>query len=204
MPDPTPSARTRIMDAAFTAFMRSGYEGASTAEIARLARVSKRDLYANFPGKQAMLAACIIERAERMRAPLALPVPTTPAALRETLIQYGVTVVRELSRKEVLATFRLAILNAEAAPDVARTLDQHGRAGTIRDLSAVLAAARQAGLVEGADPEEMAEVFQGVLMKGGLQIRMLTRVADAPAEQEARHRAELAAAAIERLYGTRV
>ena len=67
MSESHPSIRERILEAAFSAFMRLGYGGTSTAEIARLARVSKRDLYANFSSKQAKLAACVTERAERMR-----------------------------------------------------------------------------------------------------------------------------------------
>ena len=51
----TLSMRERILDAAFSAFMRLGYGGASTSEIARLAQVSKRDLYAQFGSKHAML-----------------------------------------------------------------------------------------------------------------------------------------------------
>ncbi|HEY4834688.1 MAG TPA: TetR family transcriptional regulator, partial [Bradyrhizobium sp.] len=42
--DETP-ARTRILDAAFSAFMESGYAETSTLEIATRARVSKRELY---------------------------------------------------------------------------------------------------------------------------------------------------------------
>jgi hypothetical protein len=39
-------ARERILEAAFAAFVRKGYAGASTAGIATEARVSKRELYA--------------------------------------------------------------------------------------------------------------------------------------------------------------
>ena len=92
MSDATPSTRDRILEAAFDAFMRFGYSGASTAQIARLARVSKRDLYAHFGSKQAMLAACVSERAGRMRQPLSLPTPTDRKGLHETLIQFGTAV----------------------------------------------------------------------------------------------------------------
>ena len=109
--------------------MRLGYGGASTAQIARLARVSKRDLYAHFGSKQAMLAACVAERAERMRRPLTLPTPDRPGQPAPHLIEFGIAVVRELGSPEVLATFRLAIVEAENAPDVAIMLDRQGRAG---------------------------------------------------------------------------
>jgi AcrR family transcriptional regulator len=195
------STRHRVLDAAFAAFMRFGYEGASTAKIARLARVSKRDLYAHFANKQAMLEACVTERAERMRRPLNMPVPNNPAALRETLLQYGMTVVRELSQPEVLATYRLAILNAETAPDVGLTLDRLRRAEATAGLVMLLRAVRDQGLLTGAEPEPMAEVFLGVLLQGGLLVRMLMRVAEPPDDAGARHRAELAADSLLRLYG---
>ena len=60
-------ARERILYAAMEAFMELGYAEASTLEIATRAQVSKRELYALFGNKQAMLAACIADRVGRMR-----------------------------------------------------------------------------------------------------------------------------------------
>ena len=67
----------RILGAAFQAFTQEGYADTSTLDIATRAKVSKRDLYANFAGKHAVLAACIKSRAERMRLPPDLPTPRT-------------------------------------------------------------------------------------------------------------------------------
>jgi AcrR family transcriptional regulator len=69
--------RERILGAAFRAFTEDGYAGTSTLDIARRAKVSKRDLYAHFGSKQQMLAACIKGRADRMRVPPDLPAPRT-------------------------------------------------------------------------------------------------------------------------------
>src|SRR5207247_2663841 len=66
-------ARKRILGAALSAFMEAGYAHTSTLEIATRARVSKRELYALFGNKEAMLVACIAERAQRLKAPAALP-----------------------------------------------------------------------------------------------------------------------------------
>ncbi len=70
--DPKP-VRERIMHAAMQAFMELGYAEASTLEIATRAQVSKRELYALFGSKQAMLAACVTDRARRMRMTTELP-----------------------------------------------------------------------------------------------------------------------------------
>jgi AcrR family transcriptional regulator len=201
MSDTPPSIRERILDAAFSAFMRLGYDGASTAQIARLARVSKRDLYAHFGSKQAMLAGCVRERSERMRRPLSLPKPTDRDSLQRILVEFGVAVVREVSRPEVLATYRLAIAEAENAPDIASTLDRHGRAANVEALIDLLTNAREQGLLTGGDPTEMAGLFLAVLMSWGILVRMLMRVAPAPSEAEARQRAETAASCLLRLHG---
>ena len=66
-------ARKRILGAALSAFMEGGYAQTSTLEIATRARVSKRELYALFGNKEAMLVACITERAQRLKAPADLP-----------------------------------------------------------------------------------------------------------------------------------
>ena len=202
MSDLTAPIRERILDAAFNAFMRLGYGGASTAQIARLAHVSKRDLYAHFGSKQGMLAGCVAERADRMRQPLRLPEPTDRAGLEQTLIEFGMAVVREIARPEVLATYRLAIVEAENAPDVAATLDRHGRMASAEALVGLLTTARDRGLLGGAEPSDMAAVFNAVLMGGALLVRMLMRVVAAPTEAEARLRAERAADCLFQLYAT--
>src|SRR5258708_23989488 len=65
--------RQRILGAALSAFMEGGYAQTSTLEIATRAHVSKRALYSLFGTKQAMLVACISERAQRLKAPADLP-----------------------------------------------------------------------------------------------------------------------------------
>src|SRR5258708_17318169 len=67
------AVRARILDAAFTAFMKSGFAATSTLEIATHARVSKRELYALVGNKQQMLIACIGARAKRLQVPADIP-----------------------------------------------------------------------------------------------------------------------------------
>src|SRR5262245_27046985 len=82
-------ARERILSAAMEAFMELGYAEASTLKIATRAQVSKRELYALFGHKQAMLAACIADRAGRMRLPTELPPPRNRAELVALLSKLG-------------------------------------------------------------------------------------------------------------------
>jgi AcrR family transcriptional regulator len=188
------SARSRIIGATFDVLMEKGYAGASTREIARRAKVSKRELYALFESKDGILAAMIEGRAARMRAPLALPDVADRDALCETLRQFGVSLLREGSRPEVMSLFRLAIAGAERAPDLARRLDAHGRQPTRAALVELLSVARERGLLAG-DPLAMASQFFGLLW-AELQIGLLLRLVEPPARAEIEHRARSAAVAL--------
>jgi TetR/AcrR family transcriptional regulator, mexJK operon transcriptional repressor len=53
--------RERILTAAAESFLDLGFERTSTAEIARRAKVSKREIYAYFDDKRAILSASITE-----------------------------------------------------------------------------------------------------------------------------------------------
>ena len=108
--------RRRILDAAFTAFMKGGYATTSTLEIATRARVSKRELYALVGNKQQMLIACITERAKRLDVPADLPVPRDRKILEQVLSSFGARLVREISDPAVIAVFRLAIAEVAHAP----------------------------------------------------------------------------------------
>jgi len=149
-------ARSRIVEATFHALMEYGYKGTSTREIAKRAKVSKRELYAIFGSKQGILAAMIEGRAARMRLPLALPEVADRRALEETLVRFGVTLVSEVSHPAVTALFRLAVIEAERSPEVARALDEGGRKTTRGALVTFLGSAAAQGLIGDADLETVA------------------------------------------------
>jgi AcrR family transcriptional regulator len=59
------STRERVLEAAFTLFCEQGFSDVSMLEVATRAQVSKRDLYALFRNKQAVLADWI-KRVEKV------------------------------------------------------------------------------------------------------------------------------------------
>jgi AcrR family transcriptional regulator len=185
---PGRSARERILAAAFTAFREHGFDAATTGEIARLAKASKRELYACFQDKQEMLIAGIAERAKRIRPPLDLPAPTSRDALLRALTQFGIATLRGVCEPGVLAVYRLAIGESERSPEIARTLDSAGREASRAALAAFLAKAVENDLLAHEDPAVMAEFYSSLLW-GGLLIRVLLRVADVPPVDEMERRA---------------
>jgi AcrR family transcriptional regulator len=194
-----PSTRERVLKAAFAVFRQRGFSGASTLEIATRAQVSKRDLYALFGSKHAMLAVCIKERAARMRRPFELPAPQSSAEVAAFLIEFGTSVLRVVSHPDVLAVHRLAIAESDRAPEIARTLDRNGREANHSALADWLAKAQAQGLIGPGDPAAMAAHFLATLW-GGLLIQLLLRVREAPAADEIDARARAATDATMKLY----
>lgn len=193
------AVRERILEAAFEAFMKSGYAAASTLEIASRARVSKRELYSLVGNKQQMLIACIAERSiQRLTVPPELPVPRDRETLGQVLSAFGAQLLREVSDPVVIAVFRLAIAELAQAPEVARTLDSIGRETTRAALRKLMSQAQESGLLEGR-PAELAEQFAGLLWRD-LLVGLLLGVSERPGPREIAARAREAAAAFLRIH----
>jgi len=195
------SNRERVLTAAFAVFRRRGFSGASTLEIATRAKVSKRDLYALFGSKHAMLTACIRERASLMRQPLELAaaIPSSREAVAATLVELGMSILRVACHPDVLTIHRLAIAESDRAPAIARALDHNGRAANHAALGAWLASAQVQRLIGAGDPAAMATHFIALLW-GGLLVQLLLRVRDAPTPDEIESRARAATDAMLTLY----
>jgi len=190
--------RARILDAAFTAFMKNGFAATSTLEIATHARVSKRELYALVGNKKEMLIACISERATRLRVPADLPVPQDRETLTGVLTSLGTQLVREITDPAVIAVFRLAIAEAIHAPEVAHALDSIGRKTSRDALRQIMAQAQASGQLKGR-PAELAEQFGGLLW-GNLIVSLLLGVAERPNSREVAARVRDATAAFLQLH----
>lgn len=195
------SPRERVLTAAFAVFRKRGFSGASTLEIATRAQVSKRDLYALFGSKHAVLTACIRERASRMRQPLELAaaIPSSSEAVAATLVELGMSILRFACQPDVLTLHRLAIAESDRAPAIARALDSNGREANHAALGGWLARAQAQRLIGAGDPAAMATRFIAVLW-GGLLVQLLLRVRDAPTPDEIESRARAATEALLTLY----
>ena len=192
------AVRERILDAAFAAFMKSGYAAASMLEIATRARVSKRELYTLVGDKQEMLIACISRRAKRFDVPAGLPALSDRETLAQVLASFGAKVIREASDPTVIAVFRLAISEVIHAPEVARALDSIARETSRAALRKIMAGAQVSGLLTGR-PAELANQFAGLLWRD-LQVSLLLGVAERPNAREIERRARDAAAAFLQLH----
>jgi AcrR family transcriptional regulator len=192
------AVRKKILGAALSAFMEGGYAQTSTLEIATRARVSKRELYSLFGNKEAMLLACITERAQRLKTPADRPELRDRELLAKVLIAFGTRLLTETTDPIVVAVFRLAISETVHAPKVAQALDSIARRPTRDSLQEIMANAKSAGLVRG-DPAGMTEKFLG-LLSGDLMTGLLLQAVNRPSAGEIARRASDATTAFLLLY----
>jgi len=190
--------RSRILEAAFSAFMERGFAETSTLEIATRARASKRELYAEFGSKQDILEACIRQRAERLKLPVDLPEISDRATMERALIAFGTRLLREVSDPAVVTVFRLAISEAARAPEIAQTLNYVAIAASRAALREIMRRALAVHLLDG-EPPELAEHFFGLLW-GSKMLGLLLNTAERPGAREIAVRAERAASAFLRAY----
>jgi AcrR family transcriptional regulator len=190
-----------VLAAAFDLFREHGFSSTSMLDIVTRARVSKRDLYALFKKKHAVLAACIGERTQQMRLPLdpAVPMPQTRSALAALLVELGVSILKTVCHPEVLTVFRLAIAESDRAPEIARALDNSGRGANLKALTELIEKAQALGLVVAGDPNVLAGRYFAALL-ADLQIRLLLRVRQAPTKREIDARARTATETLTALH----
>jgi AcrR family transcriptional regulator len=188
--------RGRIIAAAFSLFEEQGFGDTSMLDIATRAQLSKRDVYTHYANKHALLADCVAARTRAMRSPLAPDAaPESRAALAALLIALGESVLRNVSRSEVLMVYRLTIAESERAPELARMLDEHGRAANHKALTDLLARTQAAGLIGAGDPAALAARYFALLW-GSLLVELLLRLRPPPARAEIEARARAATDAI--------
>ncbi len=191
--EPATDTANRILEAAYAVFTERGYAGATSLAIATRARVSKRSLYEIFGNKAGLVAALIGGRTAHMVAPDDMPPPCSGAALAAALRGFGERLLPVLTQLSTITIIRLAMLEAERAPELARLLDERGRQPVRRAARNLLQGAAAAGLVPEARVEAMLQVYFDVL-QGDVMMALLLGLRGPPDATEV---TSLAAAATE-------
>lgn len=146
-----PKARESLK-AARAVFLKSGYDGATMEEIARVAAISKATLYAHFPGKAALFEELIRVECRAVNARLYVPDPqsaSVEAELRRVADNYR----RIFTQREGLDLFRVLIPVAPRFPRLAEVFYEEGPGGSVRKIATYLAALDRAGRLRIPDPD---------------------------------------------------
>lgn len=159
--------RRAIIEAATEVFLRHGYLGATTDQVAALASVSKQTLYKHFPDKQRLFAEIILDTAVRVvdglsdAAGALAEAPDARRALRDLADVY----LRALLRPDVLRLRRLIIAEADRFPEVARVWWERGFERTLTTLGEAMRRLAERGLLRRLDdPKLAAYQFAGLVM----------------------------------------
>jgi len=153
------------MAAAFEVFVEKGFDAATTAEIVRRARTSKRTLYELFPSKQDILTALIRSGSLKMQPSPDLPQPQNREQFVAVLGQFGRAFLTEFLHPDRMAMYRLAIAESRRGGGaVARELDASGRLPVVQAVTRFFDQAAARGLLRRDDIAMLINVFFSVLI----------------------------------------
>jgi AcrR family transcriptional regulator len=158
-----PEAVERILDVATELFLEAGFESTSTSSITSRAKVSKRELYAHFGDKRAVLHAVIArlqkEIATEMDAGWSLD-----GDVRTVLLHAGATIHRHITSKRFRQLFRIVAAESFHDTAMAKQFYKLGPNGGRVDTSRYLALQMKAGVLREDDPLKTADVFLDLVL----------------------------------------
>lgn len=198
IPDLTSPKAQQILEGARTVFLESGYEGASTGQIAKQAGVSKGTLYNYFPDKEKLFMAVMEDECKKQAAAI-FEVANQSASIDVTLRRLAQNYVG-LVLSPFIRIYRLAIAEATRFPALARTFYDSGPDLASRRLAQILAGAVAKGELEIDDLDLAAHQF-GQLCKADLFEKRLFQVKLSATPEEVDRIVDSAVDAFLRQYG---
>jgi TetR/AcrR family transcriptional regulator, mexJK operon transcriptional repressor len=201
----TRRTRAAIVEAATTLFLRHGFQGTSTDDIARLAAVSKRTVYNNFGDKERLFTEIILGitvTAEQLADEFASELrhaEDVPTALQDVARRLLEAVTRPL----VLQLRRLLIAEARRFPDLAREYYRGAPGRTLGSLAAALGSLAERGALDVPDPQRAAEHFAFLVLGATLDRAMFEGEQSVPSNTVLQRTADDAARAFLAAYGAR-
>jgi TetR/AcrR family transcriptional regulator, mexJK operon transcriptional repressor len=195
--------RQAIIQAATEVFLRHGYLGATTDEIAARASVSKQTLYKHFADKQHLFAEIIMDTTVQLVDALSDAVASTlqdAQDVRKALRDLADGFLRGLLQPDVLRLRRLVIAEADRFPEVGRAWFDRGFDRTLVILGEAMRRLADRGLLHNlSDPTLAAYQFAGLVMYQPMNQVMFAGT-DAPPPADKLNR--IAAAAVEMFLAT--
>ena len=167
----TPRSERRrqvIIEAATEVFLRLGYLGTTTDEVAARASVSKQTLYKHFADKQRLFAEVILNTTVNVVDGLSSAVANTlddAQDVRQALRDLAEGFLRGLLQPDVLRLRRLVLAEADRFPDIGRAWFERGFDRTLVILGEAMQRLADRGLLHNLnDPTLAAYQFAGLVM----------------------------------------
>jgi AcrR family transcriptional regulator len=169
----------QILTTALDVFLHSGFGNSTVDELANVAKVTKRTVYAYFGDKSGLFAAMVRD--------LAVDVSLDAATDHGTLEGLAARIVYRVHSDELVGLHRLVIAESSRFPELARVLYSQGDARHIARLAEHIRAER------GNAPAALAEPLFSLLL-GERHRRRLLGMAPAPSAAQAAAHADAALA----------
>ena len=193
--------RDAMLDAAACLFFRNGLEAVTMEAVAREAGVSKVTVYGHFATKETLFGSVIRRETATIRQGLA-QLPDTHDAVRQSLIEVGVCMLRFLLEPHVLAVERVMSHQGEQYPKLLRAFFDAGPWAISQWLREKLEGLASAGHLSLPDParaaDQLCSMWQGMLIK---EVRMGVR--PTPTEEEIQRQITSAVDVFLAAYGRR-
>jgi AcrR family transcriptional regulator len=131
----------RVLDSSLEVFAEFSFEDATTGEIASRSRMSKRDLYALFPTKQALLMGVVMREMQTQERNFRETIANAAKmrSLRSKLEMIGIALVDDMLSPSMGVVRRLVILESLKQPFLGNLFFEGGVAQGCKHLSDVLA-----------------------------------------------------------------
>jgi TetR/AcrR family transcriptional regulator, mexJK operon transcriptional repressor len=155
--------QARILDAASAAFLENGFEFTSTADIAQLARVSKRELYACFADKRAILAAVIARLQQEIQSQVNLSWSSSED-IGKVLTMAGTEILNFISSEKFGKLFRIVAAETFRDPVSAEKFYLLGPGMGRENTAAFLKRRMASGDLRKADPLQAADDFLDLII----------------------------------------
>jgi len=191
-----------ILDAAGELFLAQGFAAVSMDAVARQAGVSKATVYAYFPGKDALFAAMVAERCDRMAAD-ASALAGHDDAPTPALRRLGKAMLGCLVAPPTIAMHRVVLAEASRVPELAEAFYVAGPAAARARLAHWIAEEQRLGRLRAdADPMVAGEHLCA-LLRGDLWLHAGLGVPPPPDEEAMERAATAVANVFLRAYGVR-
>jgi AcrR family transcriptional regulator len=167
-----PDHLSRILDAASELFLELGFDRTSTADIAKRAKVSKRELYTHFADKRAILSAAITGLQNSMGSEMDMEWGAA-GDLRSVLRHAGTVIFNFIASKKFRNVFRIVAAESFHDPLAARKFYLLGPGAGRQQTAKFVERQMKSGNLRKAEPLQAADDFLDMVITA----RFMTAIA---------------------------
>lgn len=151
----------QILDSALKVFAAMGYSGTTMDAVAADAGLTKPTLYTYFPSKEALFAAMMLGKRDRMLNVLDHP---SSGGMVQDLLSFAWDYADIVMRPDLLSLARLIIGEVQRFPEIGRAYQASGPDHLLRGIMRYLQIQRLAGRLSFDDAELAAQDLWGLIL----------------------------------------